>query len=93
MPRVPPFGRPATCDDLVKLPENLVAEIVGGELHASPRPAPRHAWLLDPAVRTLEVLRLEDARWTIVVTHAGDGVVRVEPFDPIEFGLGQFRVD
>jgi len=41
--RVPPFDRPATYDDLVALPSNMVAEIVGGELHASPRPAPRHA--------------------------------------------------
>ena len=40
---VPPFDRPATYDDLVKLPGNLVAEIVNGELHASPRPAPPHA--------------------------------------------------
>ena len=43
MPRVPPFDRPATYDDLVKLPDNLVAEIIGGELHASPRPALPHA--------------------------------------------------
>ena len=43
VPRVPPFDRPATYDDLVKLPPILVAEIVGGELHASPRPAPPHA--------------------------------------------------
>ena len=43
MPRVPPFDRPATYEDLVALPDTLVAEIVGGELHASPRPAPRHA--------------------------------------------------
>jgi hypothetical protein len=43
MPRVPPFDRPATYEDLVALPDNMVAEIVGGELHASPRPAPRHA--------------------------------------------------
>jgi Uma2 family endonuclease len=43
MPRVPPFDRPATYDDLVKLPDNLVAEILDGELHASPRPAPAHA--------------------------------------------------
>jgi hypothetical protein len=43
MPRVPPFDRPATYDDLEKLPPNLVAEIVGGELHASPRPRPTHA--------------------------------------------------
>jgi len=43
VPRVPPFDRPATYDDLVKLPAVMVAEIVDGELHASPRPAPRHA--------------------------------------------------
>ena len=42
MPRVPPFDRPATYEDLVALPDTLVAEIVNGELHASPRPAPRH---------------------------------------------------
>jgi Uma2 family endonuclease len=40
---VPPFDRPATYDDLVKVPDLMVAEIVDGELHASPRPAPRHA--------------------------------------------------
>lgn len=43
VPRVPPFDRPATYEDLVKLPDNQVAEIVNGELHASPRPAPPHA--------------------------------------------------
>jgi len=42
MPRVPPFDRPATYEDLVALPDTLVAEIVAGELHASPRPASRH---------------------------------------------------
>jgi Uma2 family endonuclease len=42
MPRVPPFDRPATYDDLVALPDNLVAEILDGELHASPRPADPH---------------------------------------------------
>jgi len=41
--RVPPFDRPATYEDLVALPDNLVAEIVCGELHASPRPRPAHA--------------------------------------------------
>lgn len=43
VPRVPPFDRPASYDDLAKLPDTLVAEIVQGELHASPRPALRHA--------------------------------------------------
>jgi len=43
VPRVPPFDRPATYEDLVGLPDHVVAEILDGELHASPRPAPRVA--------------------------------------------------
>ena len=41
VPRVPPFDRPATYDDLVKLPPNLVAEIVAASCtpHRDP---PRH---------------------------------------------------
>ena len=188
VPRVPPFDRPATYDDLVALPDNMVAEIVGGELHSSPRPAPRHAmaegaigaliappfqfgrggpggwwilpepelhlgaavlvpdyagwrrtrmpsvpvtayfplapdwvceiispstaaldrarkvalyareqvghaWLIDPIVRTLEVLRLEAGRWVIVSTHAGDVTVCAEPFAEIEIALADLWVD
>jgi Uma2 family endonuclease len=188
VPRVPPFERPATYEDLVALPDNLVAEIVDGELHASPRPAPRHAvayarttgllgsafdsgrggpggwwilaepelhlgpdvlvpdlagwrrtrmphvpetayfplapdwvceilspstasldrakklgiyaregighaWLMDPIARTLEVLRLESGRWIILETRAGTDTVRAEPFDAIEFSLGEFWVE
>lgn len=33
----------ATYDDLKKLPENLIGELIDGELIASPRPAPAHA--------------------------------------------------
>jgi len=29
--------------DLERLPENVVGEIIDGELHAHPRPSPRHA--------------------------------------------------
>jgi Uma2 family endonuclease len=43
MPRIQPFDRPATYEDLEKVPDIMVAEIVDGELHASPRPALRHA--------------------------------------------------
>lgn len=188
VPRVPPFERAATYEDLVALPDNLVAEIVDGELHASPRPAPRHAvayvgvtallhpafdsgrsgpggwwilaepelhlgpdvlvpdlagwrrtrmprvpetayfplapdwiceilspstasldrakklaiyaregighaWLMDPIARTLEVLRLEGGRWSILVTRAGGDAVRAEPFEAIEFSLGEFWVE
>jgi Uma2 family endonuclease len=43
MPRIPPFDRPATYEDLKKVSDTCVAEIVGGELHTSPRPGLRHA--------------------------------------------------
>lgn len=43
MPRFPPLDCPATYEDLEKVPDIMVAEIVDGELHASPRPAQRHA--------------------------------------------------
>ena len=182
MPRVPPFDREATYDDLVQVSDLMVAEIADGELHASPRPAlphatagtaisgllvgplqfgrggpggwwilfepelhvgkdvlvpdvagwrksrlpsvpaapwlsappdwvcellspstasldrarklriyaregVTHAWLVDPIARTLEVLRLENGRWTILATHVGDEVVRAEPFTEIEIAL------
>jgi Uma2 family endonuclease len=188
MPRIPPLDRPATYDDLLEVPDIMVAEIVDGELHASPRPAPRHAnvtsalasavfapyhhgrggpggwlilfepelhlgrnvlvpdlagwrrtrmprlpaeayfsvapdwvcevlspstasldrvkklaiyareevshaWLIDPAGRTLEVLRLEAGRWTILGTHAGSEIVRAEPFADIDLELGLLWAD
>jgi Uma2 family endonuclease len=174
--------RPATYDDLLKVPDHLVAEILDGELYASPRPTPRHAdassglggalrgpfdralggpggwrilaepelhlrrdvvvpdlggwrrerlpslpeeaffaiapdwvcevlspstaamdrvkkltiyareavshvWLVDPLVQTLEVLRLDDGRWTIASTWAGVEVVRAEPFEALDLDL------
>jgi Uma2 family endonuclease len=174
--------KPATYEDLLRVPDNLVAEIVGGDLYASPRPAfphavassalgselggpfqqgrggpggwwiidepelhfaddivvpdlggwrrsrlPRipaeaflslapdwiceilspstetldrarklavyaregvdHAWLVNPTVRTLEVLRLESGRWVLLATHAGGETVRAEPFDALELEL------
>lgn len=46
-----------------------------------------HAWLVDPLARTLEVLRLENGRWTIVSTWSGLAAVRAEPFDAIDLEL------
>jgi Uma2 family endonuclease len=37
-----PAIRPARYEDLLALPDNVVGEIVHGELVVSPRPAPRH---------------------------------------------------
>ena len=174
--------RPATYDDLLRVPDPLVAEIVDGDLYATPRPSPRHsaassglggalhgpfdrgrggpggwrildepelhlgrdvlvpdiagwrrerlaqipdeafialapdwvcevispstaaldrvkklaiyaregvphAWLVDPIIRTLEVLNLEAPRWTIVATYEGRDVVRAEPFDVLDLDL------
>jgi len=188
VPRVPPFDRTATYEDLLLVPEIRVAEILDGELHATPRPAPRHAvtasivgarlvppfqegrggpggwwvldepelhlgqdvlvpdlggwrkarvplppatayfaqapdwvcevlspstasldrakklaiyareqvsnaWLIDPDARTLEVLRLASGRWTILATHAGAEVVRIEPFADVEMDLAALWTD
>jgi Uma2 family endonuclease len=38
-----PARRIATYEDILALPENLVGEIIHGQLHSMPRPAPRHA--------------------------------------------------
>jgi Uma2 family endonuclease len=38
-----PARRRATYEDLMKVPDHMVAEIVDGELYASPRPASPHA--------------------------------------------------
>lgn len=43
MPQRNRTAQPATYDDLLKVPDHLVAEIIDGELFTSPRPAPRHA--------------------------------------------------
>jgi Uma2 family endonuclease len=188
VPRVPPIDRPATYEDLLKVPDTMVAEIVDDELHASPRPTllhahvasslgvlvggpfhhhrggpggwwilyepelhfgrnvlvpdmagwrrirlPRlpeaafcsmapdwvceilspstasldrvkklaiyareqvgHAWLIDPAARTLEILRLEAGRWTVLAAHAGADVVRAEPFTEIELEMSSLWAD
>lgn len=47
-----------------------------------------HVWFVDPEARTLEVLRLDEGSYRLVVTHAGEAPVRAEPFDAIELDLG-----
>ncbi|MDN5939866.1 MAG: type II toxin-antitoxin system HicB family antitoxin, partial [Salinisphaera sp.] len=38
-----PSPKPATYDDLCKVPNRFLAQIVHGQLIVQPRPAPRHA--------------------------------------------------
>jgi Uma2 family endonuclease len=47
----------------------------------------QHVWLVDPELRTLEVLRLKEAQYTLLATHPGRARVRAEPFEAIELEL------
>ncbi|MCA9701774.1 MAG: Uma2 family endonuclease [Myxococcales bacterium] len=46
-----------------------------------------HAWLVNPLLRTLEVLRLVDGRWTNLGTYRDDEVVQAEPFEAFALEL------
>jgi Uma2 family endonuclease len=52
-----------------------------------------HAWLVDPTLRTLEVLRRDGTAWTLLATHAGGPTARIEPFEALEFRLGRLWED
>lgn len=52
-----------------------------------------YTWLIDPKLRTLEVLKLDGntspPKRQIAQTFEGDGGVRAEPFEAIELSLGR----
>jgi len=52
-----------------------------------------HAWLVNPLLRTLEVLRLLEGRWTSVGIFHDDDEVRVEPFGAIVLSLSVLWAD
>jgi Uma2 family endonuclease len=52
-----------------------------------------HAWLVNPLLHTLEVLRLEAGRWVNVGTYRDDEAVRAEPFDAIVLELSVLWAD
>lgn len=61
----------------------------GKKLRIYAREGVRHLWLVNPLTATLEAYRLEAGHWVLLVTHSGDEVVRIEPFDAIEIALGR----
>ena len=48
----------------------------------------KHAWLVDPSLKTLEVYRLVNNGWLLVTAYEGDRMVRAEPFDAVELDIG-----
>lgn len=46
-----------------------------------------NAWLVDPALQTVESYRLVDGYWLLLAVLVGDERVRVEPFESVELDL------
>ena len=128
-------------DDLLALPDHVVGEIIGGQLHVQPRPTGKHtlahselivelggpfdrgrggpggwwiltepeihfirdnralklplyarfgvahAWLVDPAARTLEAFELREGLWSLVGVFKDEDTVATPPFAAVPFGL------
>ncbi len=49
-----------------------------------------YAWLVDPRLQTLEVLRLENECWVIAAQHEGTEIIRAEPFAAVELDMGRW---
>ena len=47
-----------------------------------------HLWIVDPAMKTLEVYRSEGKGWVVVSSHGDDDQIAPEPFDAVPFDLG-----
>ncbi|MBI4755517.1 MAG: Uma2 family endonuclease [Betaproteobacteria bacterium] len=53
----------------------------------------RHAWLVDPDLRTLEVFENHDGRWLLLTVLENDAAVSQPPFDAIAFSLSGLWAD
>lgn len=59
-------AQPATYQDVLDGPPNMVAELVDGALHLHPRPAPRHAFAATKLRAVLYPFNFGPGGWTIV---------------------------
>lgn len=59
----------------------------GKKLQVYAREGVSHVWMVDPIAQTLEVLRLDSGRWTIVSTYAGTNIICAEPFAGLDLDL------
>lgn len=48
----------------------------------------RHAWLLDPLARTLEIYRTAEPGWLLAAVYCESEQIRAEPFEAIALDLG-----
>jgi len=78
------------------LPPDWVCEVLspsteridrGRKLRVYAEAGVKHAWLVKPLDRTLEVLRLHEGAWIIAAVWEDAVVVRAEPFEAIELEL------
>jgi Uma2 family endonuclease len=53
----------------------------------------RHAWLIDPDLRTLEAFENQDGRWLLLAARENDNSVQLPPFDAISFPLDALWAD
>jgi Uma2 family endonuclease len=53
----------------------------------------RHAWLIDPDLRTLEAFENQDGRWLLLAARANDNPLQLPPFDAISFPLDALWAD
>ena len=59
----------------------------GKKLAIYAREGVSHLWFVNPLSETLEAYRLEQGRWLLLDTHAGDISARIEPFDAVTLEL------
>jgi Uma2 family endonuclease len=52
-----------------------------------------HVWLVDPAARTLEILRREGSRWLLVGVWSDEARLKGEPFEALDLELGALWED
>lgn len=86
----------------VTLPPDWICEVLsprtekidrGDKTDIYAREGVRHAWLVEPVKKYLEVFRLESGRWVRVAFHSGDAVVNAEPFEALALELDLLWTD
>jgi hypothetical protein len=51
------------------------------------------AWVINPAITSLEAYRLESGRWSTLGVFGGREKVRLEPFHEVELDLGELWLE